>query len=190
MAEAQGNGQDESQTGLARFDPSEGELNPVSTSIPPEGPEGSISWTAGEFVAHHKDTRWYLLLGISAVVIAALIWILTRDLVTAIVIIVAAIFLGIVAARKPRELNYTLDSHGLSIENKLIPFHQFRSVAVVKEGAFSSLVFMPLKRFAFLVTVYYDPADEPKIISLLSSHLPAEDRNKDLIDQLMWKIRF
>jgi hypothetical protein len=40
---------------------------------------------------------------------------------------------------------------------------------VVPEGAFNSIVFMPLKRFAVPLSIYYDPKDEDKIIAVLSA---------------------
>lgn len=165
-------------------------LAPRAVAVPPEGPDGSITWTASEFIAHHKSPGWYLVLAAGALVLAAIIWLLTRDYISAAVVIVAAIFFGAYGARQPRQLQYRLSDTGLGIGEKHFTYQQFRSFSIVPEGAFSSIVFMPLKRFAPLTTIYYDPADEPKIIALLSERLPHEERRQDLIDRLMWRIRF
>jgi hypothetical protein len=61
---------------------------------------------------------------------------------------------------------------------------------VVPEGAFSSIVFMPLKRFAPLTTIYYAPEDESKIITILTDRLPFEERKAAAIDSLMKRVRF
>ncbi len=163
---------------------------PNATAIPPGGPEGSISWTASEYIAHQKSPNWYLLLAVGAIVLAFLVWLLTKDKISAAVVIVAAIFFGGYGARKPRQLQYHLDSNGLTIGMRHLPYHQFRSFAVMPEGAFNSIVFMPLKRFAPLTTIYYDPVDETKIVALLADRLPMEQRQKAMIDRLMWRIRF
>lgn len=165
-------------------------LAPRSVATPPTGSTGAISWTASEFVAHQKSGGWYGLLAAGAFVVAVLIWLLTKDIVSAIVILVAALALGIFGARQPRELEYRLDDHGLTIGHKQFAYGNFRSFAVMREGAFSSIVFMPLKRFAPLTTIYYDPNDEAKIVDLLSDRLPLEERQHDPIDRLMWRIRF
>lgn len=153
-------------------------------------PSGSISWTASEFVAHQKSGGWYGLLALAAILTAAGIWLITRDAVSSVVILFAAFVFGFYAKRQPRELDYQLDADGLTIAQKLYPYGGFRSFAVMDEGAFSSVVFMPLKRFAPLVTIYYAPEDEEQIVALLSDRLPMEDRKKDAIDRLMWRIRF
>lgn len=165
-------------------------MAPRSVAVPPAGPNGSITWTASEFVAHHKSAGWYGLLAIGAVIVAAVIWLLTRDLISAIVVIVAAVVFGFYGARQPRELQYSLSNRGLSIGARHFVLEQFRSFSIVTEGAFSSIAFVPLKRFAPLVTIYYDPADEQKIVDLLKPTLPHEERQRDMIDRLMWRIRF
>ena len=166
------------------------EINPVSTAIPPAGSDGSITWTASEFVQHQKGPLWYVTLLIISAISAFIIWLVTKDVTTAGSILVAMLMFAIWAAKKPRELEYRVDNQGVHIGGKTLPFELFRSFAIDKKGAFSSLVFFPLKRFSLLTVVYYDPADEAKIVAILSSYLPMQEKGRDLIDDLMWKIRF
>jgi hypothetical protein len=58
------------------------------------------------------------------------------------------------------------------------------------EGAFSSIVLVPLKRFSPLTSIYYAPQDEERITAMLAAHLPYEERKHDPIDKLMQRIRF
>lgn len=165
-------------------------ITPHSIAAPPTGPDGSITWTASEYIAHHKSPGWYGALGGIAVVVAAVIWFFTKDIISAAVVIVAAIAFGGYGARQPRQLRYSLDNHGLTIGERRFVYQQFRSFSMVPEGAFASIVFVPLKRFSPLTTIYYDPADEAKIVALLSDRLPHEERQQAMIDRLMWRIRF
>ena len=165
-------------------------LNPLSVSIPPSGSEGSITWTASEFIEHQKKFSWYIWLLIISCVVAFLVFLLTKDAVAVVTIMVSAVVFGLMAAKKPKEQIYKIDTNGFYVGEKLFPFSSFRSFAVSHNGAFSSLVFIPLKRFSLLVTAYYDPADEDKILALLSSYLPMEEKKKDLIEELMWKLRY
>ena len=109
---------------------------------------------------------------------------------SAAVIIGAAFLLGIYGGHKPRELQYGLDARGLTVGEKRHGYDEFRSFSVLPEGAFSSIVFMPLKRFALTTTIYYAPEDEDRIVAMLSDYLPLEDRDHDAIDRLMHRIHF
>lgn len=196
-----GTEQSEKDNGTWAYNPSETVAPGATATAPrpapaPAAPQqqptsgDGISWTASEFVAHQKSGGWYALLTLGAVVIAALVWLVTKDVVSSVVILFAAFVFGFYAKRQPRELAYRLDGGGLTIAQKLYPYANFRSFGVVDEGAFSSIVFMPLKRFAPLVTIYYAPEDEEAIVGLLSDRLPMENRQKDALERLMWRIRF
>lgn len=150
----------------------------------------SVSWTASEFIEHNKDAGWYGLLALATVVVAGLVFLLTRDKVSTSVVVVAAVIFGFYAARKPRTLNYRLDSGGLTIGEKFYDYGLFRSFTVVREGPFSSIDFMPLKRFMPLITIYFEPKDEAKIAELLSERLPMDHRGRDWFEQLMHRIRY
>ena len=163
---------------------------PVSTAIPPQSTEGSISWTASEFVAHKKGSLWYLAVILASVILSGLILLLTRDKISSIAIIVVTIILIFFGAKRPRELEYRIDKEGVLIGPKSFTFDLFRSFSIVHQGVFSSLVFYPMKRFSLLTSVYFDPLDEQKIVAIVSSYLPLEERQRDIIDDLMWKIRF
>jgi len=130
------------------------------------------------------------LLALVTIVIAGLVYILIRDVISTSVVVICAIILGIYAARQPRQLSYRLDEDGVTIGNKQYSYNDFRSFAVVPEGAFSSIVFMPLRRFSPLTTLYYAPEDEDRIVDLLGDRLPLEDYTHDPVERLMHRIRF
>ncbi len=183
--------------------PPQSELpEPPPASVPTglEQPEGSqrdtdsaeeITWTASEFVAHEKSAGWYLmLLGVSAF-IAVVVYLISKDYVAVGVVVFGAIMLSIYAAHQPRQIEYKLDLSGLTIGQKHYKYSEFRSFAIVPEGAFSSIVFMPLKRFAPLTTIYFAPEDEERIGELLSTILPFDEEHaQDAVDRLMRRVRF
>ena len=119
-----------------------------------------------------------------------MIYFLTKDSISAIAVVVGAFAFGYYGARQPRQLEYQLDSNGVTIGPKFYAYSGFRSFAIAPEGAFSSIVFMPLQRFAPLTTIYYAPDDEERIISLLSNIMPVEEHRSDFVDNLMRRIRF
>lgn len=150
----------------------------------------AVTWTASEFIHHNKAASWYLGLGVATVLLAALIFLITRDVVSTAVIIVAGLLLGVYAARPPRQLEYRIDQRGVFIGHKHYGYDDFKSFTVVPEGAFSSIVFMPLKRFALALTIYYAPEDEEHIMAVLAGRLPFEEPRRDAVDSLMRRIRF
>ena len=160
-------------------------------------PDGSVavntqpvSWTASEFIAHQKSAGWYGILATSAAVITLAIYLLTKDLITSGFVIFGAFILGYYASRQPRELNYQVNEHGIFIGDKHYTYDVFRSFSIVVEGAFSSIIFMPLKRFAPLRAIYFAPEHEEQIVDMLLPRLPFEEYSHDAIDRLMLRIRF
>jgi hypothetical protein len=152
--------------------------------------DGSITWTASEFVAHDKSVGWYVALAICTLILAALAFLSTRDKTSVGVIVIAGFLLGVYAARSPRQLEYRLDRQGISVGNKHRPYDEFRSFSLAREGAFSSIVLMPLKRFAVPLTLYYAPTDEEQIVAILVDQIPFEEHRLDAVDSLMRRIRF
>jgi hypothetical protein len=124
------------------------------------------------------------------VVLAVLIWLLTRGIIPPLVILVCAGVLGFYASRQPRQLPYRLDDQGIMIGQKFFGYENFRSFAIMQEGAFDSLVFMPLKRFSQLTTIYYAPELADQIVDFLANRLPMEERQPDTVDRFMNRIRF
>lgn len=157
--------------------------------LPPQSLQ-EVTWTASEFIAHEKDASWYLGLAVASAIVAVVIYLITKDFVSVAVVVVAAVLLGVYGARQPRQLQYHLDDRGITIGQKHYSYGEFRSFSVVQQGAFASIEFMPLKRFAPALSIYYAPEDEDSIITLLSNQLPMEEPRRDLVENLMRRIRF
>lgn len=148
-----------------------------------------VSWSASEFIAHEKSPLWYLALAGLAIVLVAAVYFLFHDMVAAFAIVFVAIIFGFLAAHKPRVLAYHIGPEGLSIDKKMYSFADFKSFGVVNEGAFSSITFMPMKRFMPSLSIYYPPEEEETIVDALSNYLPFAPVTHDLVDRLMHRIR-
>ncbi|HSX46817.1 MAG TPA: hypothetical protein VLF87_02410 [Patescibacteria group bacterium] len=149
-----------------------------------------VSWTASEFVEHEKNNNWYIKLGALTGVVTAGLYLLTRDIITAVVIVIASILFGITAKRKPRTLQYQLDNAGVHIGGKFYDYDLFKSFSVLEEGAFNSIQLQPLKRFMPPISLYYPPEQEDGIFTVIGSFLPHEERSHDAIDRLMRRVKF
>lgn len=172
-----------------KFNPSNssgGVTEPASTPHP----SGSVSWTASEYVAHHKSILWFIALGLVVAGLALGIYFVTEEIINGIVIVVIGLSFGVFGARQPKVLEYALDEKGLHISGKLYPYDRIKSFAIIDEGAISSILLMPLQRFMPPLSIYYDHDDETKIINVISSYIPHEEHEPDFVDRLMSKIRF
>ena len=149
-----------------------------------------ISWTASEFIDHNKNAGWYLALVLSGGALTAIVYFATRDIITSAAIVIATASFAIFASRKPRTLNYTLRSGGITIGEKVYPYTNFKSFSLKEEGAIRSIDLMPLQRFMPGLTIYCPPDQEDQIVDALIDYLPHEERGPDLVDRFMRKIRF
>lgn len=152
--------------------------------------DGVVSWSASEYVSHQKGASWYLKLALVGLLVSVIVFLMTRDFISTGVVIFAAAIMGILSAKQPRVLEYRLNGHGLSVGGKFYDYTMFKSFSVIDDGGPKSIILMPLKRFMPLLSVYFDPEDEEKVLDILSSHLAFDHREYDMVDKFMRKVRF
>ncbi len=158
--------------------------NPDFATVP------EVHWTASEYIDHQKSVLWYVVLAVATIVVSGVIYLIGRDVLTVVAIVLVAISFGFFASRPPRTLDYAIERRGIVIGDKLYPYSILRTFSIQPEKGFSSLQLIPLKRFMPAISVYYPPDQEEKIINALSNYLPHEERKPDPIDRLMRHIRF
>ncbi len=62
--------------------------------------------------------------------------------------------------------------------------------SITRDGAINAVVLAPVQRFSTVLTVYYEPQDEDKIIDILGNYLPFSEAKPDAVDSLMRRVRF
>ena len=144
----------------------------------------SISWQATEFIEHAHTSSWYSgLIGLT-VLLAAVIYLVTKDFFTVVTILIIGIIVGIFAKQKPKQAKYGISNSGFSVNGKTYNYRDFKSFSVFHEGSLNSVGLFPLKRFMPPVSAYFEPKDEPEIVKALGDYLPYEDRKLDAVDRL------
>lgn len=149
-----------------------------------------VTWSASEYVQHHHGATWYLALGVAAVGVGVILYVLTRSVFSAAIIPVLAIIVGVFASRPPRTIQYGLSDSGLSIGSRLYSYGNFKSFSVIDEGAVQSILLMPIKRFMPPVSAYFSVEDGDKIVNKLGDYLPFETAELDGTQRLARKLRF
>ncbi len=162
----------------------------TAAEVPPTVYHDPVSWTASEYIAHHKSPLWYMGLAAATVALGVVVYLVTQDYIALGVVAVMAILFGVSAARPPQTLAYVIDDEGIGIGPKHYTFTMFRSFSVVDDGPFSSITLLSTKRYMPPLSVYYPHELEEKIVQKLSDVLPFEHKQADLVEHLMRRIRF
>lgn len=152
-------------------------------------PGQSFSWQASEFIHHQKTAGWYLVMGLIAFVLVAAA-IVTRQWISIAVFATMTAAVVVYASKEPRILNYRLDSHGVTIDNKPSPYTNFKSYSVLKDTGWHMIDLDPTQRFAPRVSIIFDSEDLDKITAILDAKMPRVDREPDWIEKLTRSIRF
>ena len=149
-----------------------------------------VTWTASEFIAHHKDGGWYAMLLLGLVSLCGLIYIFTNDIISVATIAIVVVLYLVISKAKPRKRSYTINSQGISIDDKFYPFNDFKSFAITQEGAIGCINFLPLKRLLPEISIYFAPEDGPHIIDVLVNSLPNDQTKERSMDRLMKRLHF
>jgi hypothetical protein len=149
-----------------------------------------INWSASEFIAHDKNISWYIILSLITLFFAAIVYLLTHDKISTAVIVFAGGITGFYAARKPRLLNYKIDTTGLTIQSKVFSYDSFKSFAIAEDSAIPNVILIPLKRFMPTLSVYLDPSSEEAVLKVLSKRIPQDVHHQALIERFMQRVRF
>lgn len=156
----------------------------------PDDPTSLISWTASEFIDHNQGMAWYMALLGGTAVLTAGVYVLTRDYFASATVPVVGILVGIFVRHKPRQIKYELTSSGLRAGDKFYNWRTFKSFSIVPDGALMSISLTPTKKFMPAISAYFDPADQQKIVDVLSDKLPYEERQLDAVDRLTRRLKF
>src|SRR3989344_3506321 len=159
-------------------------------SSPKLARDTTVTWTASEYINHAKGPAWYLVLIAGTILLAVGIYFITKDYFASGAIAIVGMIVGVFSTHKPNQVSYELSSSGLKAGEKVYPLSLFRSFALIREGVLSSINLIPIKRFMPPLSIYFDPSDEQKIISVLGEHLPLEEGGLDPIERLSRRLRF
>ena len=149
----------------------------------------SVSWEASEYVHHEKDPLWFAIFGIVIAGILTGMYFLLEDVIAIIVILLMAIAVLVFANRRPRSLKYELNDKGITIDNRSYSYSSFKSFSIMDEGAVQSIFLEPLERFMPPISVYFSPDDADKIFAVIGQYLPNRNRQPDLMDRLVHRLR-
>lgn len=149
-----------------------------------------ITWTASEYINHTRGAGWYLALVTGTIILAAVVYLITEDYFATGVIGIMGVVVAAFSTHKPKQVSYELSNFGLKAGEKAYPFSLFKSFTLIREGALSSVNLIPIKRFMPPLSIFFESADEQKIVATLGNYLPYEEGGLDAIERLSRRLRF
>ena len=156
-----------------------------STSMVP-----GITWTSAEFLHHQKTSTWYGAYALGAILLAAILFFITRDIISTVVVIGAMGGLLFISAREPKQQTYILQEDFVQVGNKAYSLHDFKAFSVDEEAPVLGITLLPLKRFMPPVVLYVDEVHEEAVVDYMASFLPLEPHKVDAMDSLLRRLRF
>jgi hypothetical protein len=160
------------------------EQYPQETELPE-----AVTWEASEFVHHDKGAMWVVALTV-VILVLVVVAVLFQAWTFAALIIVMGICFGVFGFRQPRTVAYTLDDKGIRIGEQYFGMSEFKAFGVIPEGAFYSVVLIPVKRFLPATTIYFAEEDGEDILDILGAHLPMQEMHPNVVDTLVRRLRF
>lgn len=151
--------------------------------------EYQVSWEASEYILHEKTAGWFVIFGVSSAIVLFGTYLILKDIVSIVVVAMMAITVVLFANRKPRSLHYTVSDEGIKIDERGYPYSSFKSFSIMSYGAVESVYLEPLERFMPPISIYFAPEDADRIMNVLGTYLPHRDREPDLIDRIVHRIR-
>lgn len=147
-----------------------------------------INWEAEEYIVREKNAWWYV--GLIAVgLVLSGIAVLLQWWTFLVVIILSVVALIVYAMRPPRIMRYSLTNKGLSENDRLYAYEDFKSFGVLREGNHFAIILTPRKRFSPRVTVYFPEAQGEEIVDAFGARLPMEEAKLDMLDRLIKFLR-
>lgn len=92
-----------------------------------------IRWSTLEYEERHRGADWYWALGIIAAGVAVTA-VLLDNILFAVVIVIGTLVLMLHAARRPDEIEFEINEHGIVIGSRLYPFRGLESFWIPEEG--------------------------------------------------------
>lgn len=167
-------------------DPSDTGMTESTTSTN----QDSFKWTTTDSQLDKKSPIWYIILFLVTVIIAGIIYLLTRDKITTLVILICGLVFGAYGAKKPGTISYQIDDSTLKIGSKQYSLSSFKSYSVMPTKERLVVSMRPIKRFMPYLYIAFNKDEEVKVTPFLSKNLPLENNKGDVIDRFMRYIGF
>lgn len=151
-----------------------------------------IIWTGKEYEYKDKKDDWYWILGI-IVVALALVSILLKSYVFAIVVLAAGFALGVGALKRPEEHTFRIDDRGVSIGDRLYTYERIISFAIVEymESTIPPRLTLRTRSiFAPELAIPLSGVDAIEIYDILSQEIEEHEHKESAVEHIAELFKF
>ena len=148
-----------------------------------------FAWKSPDFIQYERSGRWYIIVGVVAIVLAGLLaW---QELWTGVALVIVAAIIFIISSRiKPREVICAVYTEGVVVGDKAYEYGEFKSFWI-SIGELPKLKLQRTGRIAGIVEMPLQNVDTNQIRLYISKHLPEEEeKGEDLVDYINRILRF
>lgn len=165
---------------------------PADDQVGPHDTQSSlpdpVRWRATEYVHRERDVAWYGVFVFVTLALMALAYFVIDSKSFTLLVLVMAAALFVYTRHPPRMLDYTLSRHGLSVNDQMFPYGNFKSFALMMGPEQHSIMLIPTKRFKPAITINFPDEAGEAIVDALASRLPMKEVEPDLIDRIIRKL--
>jgi hypothetical protein len=145
----------------------------------------TIAWQDYEFPVRVKSKKWFLKIIAATAIIGAILFILSRDYVTIIALIVGVLVLIAYSFRKPKITNFTVNKQRITIGKHQFSFMDYNAYFMKEYENHNAIVLIPYKRFAPSVTIYIKDEYVDQVVDLISEIIPIGAEPFNMIDFIL-----
>lgn len=146
-----------------------------------------IVWYGPEYSFQAKRGDWFLALWIASASVAVLATIF-RNILFAVFILVSCVAITLYANRKPREVEFTLDERGISINGQLYPYAELETFWIDERT--NKLIFTSHRLLSTHLVAFIGGAPRGEIRDLLLDYLLEEEHPEPLAEKIMSLLGF
>jgi len=148
------------------------------------------SWEASEFITHEKPSYWHFAVVGVAIIIAALIYIFTQEIIFSLAAIVLGTVLTIYGSAKPNIVQYKLTGEGVYTDEKLHRYNDFKSFSTIETIGLPYVQLISRKRFMMPLNLHIVSSSIDEITEIIGKHVPYDQKDQDVVDRLFAQMRF
>jgi len=160
-----------------------------TTPVPNPYRGQQMSWSDYEHEHEKRGSDWYWALGIIAIS-ASLTSIIFGNFLFALVILIAAITLGLLANRPPKIVEFIITDKGFAIDDDLYLYNSIIAFCINESGDHPVLLVDTQKTFSPHLVISLEHADAEEVRDMLSHFIPEKELQEPLSHRVMEMLGF
>jgi hypothetical protein len=150
----------------------------------------NIQWQAPEFEKYEKGPSWFIVLGISALIVFTIV-ILMKNFIFAILIVMMVFLIFLYALKEPHLVTFKISGKGIAVNDKIYSFEELKSFWIFYEPPETKELSVRSKKWLMpLIKIPLDKQDPTLIRSTMIKFIPEQKQEESAVDVIAKNLRF